>query len=88
MEWRCYELLHGGEGPRGDHVDVVCSDNRAEAAEEAAQHFDDCEQRAAGDGNDEFDGSWQYIEVVGQDGRSTKHEVVCEVKRVYTDVIR
>lgn len=88
MEWRCYKLLHAGEGPRGDHVDVVCSNNRAEAAEEAAQYFDDQEQLKERCGNDEFDGGWQYIDVVGQDGYSTRHEVLCEVKRIYTAVIR
>lgn len=88
MEWRCYKLLHGGEGPRGDHVDIMGTRDRGTASEEAAEYFDDCEQRKERAGNDLFDGGWNYIEVVGEDGRATKHEVVCEVKRVYTAVIR
>lgn len=87
MEWRCYRLLHAGEGPRGKHVDISCSD-RAEAAEKAAKYFDDVEQLAEDFGNDEFHGCYQCIEVVCEDGCSTLHKVVCEVKRVYTAVMR
>jgi hypothetical protein len=88
MEFECYDLLHGGEGPRGDKVTVFVGNNRSDAAEEAATYFDDVEQRKERCGNDCFDGAVRYIEVVGPDGRSTKHEVSCEVTRSYTDVIR
>lgn len=87
-EFRCYRLLHAGEGPRADHVDVMCTNNRAEAAEEAADYFDMCEQMKERCGHDAFDGGTHHIEVVSDDGQSTKHEVVCEVKRVYTAILR
>ena len=88
MEWKCYELLHGGEGPRGDDVLVFCSHDRGEAAEQAAEYFDDQWQHKERCGNDCLDGTTHHSEVVGPDGRSTTHEVICEVKRSYTAVIR
>ena len=84
MEFECWELLHGGECPRGQQVTVFVGNNRCDAAEEAAEYFDDLERHKERCGNDRFDGSVQYIEVVSKDGKSSKHEVVCEVKRVYT----
>jgi hypothetical protein len=89
MKWRCYQLLHAGEGPRGDYVDVEPFDyDRDEAAEEAAELFDNQDIAKQCGGNDMCHGSVHYIEVVCDEGRSTKHEVLCEVKRHYTCVVR
>jgi hypothetical protein len=87
MEFKCYDLLHGGEGPRGDSTTVCTSPNRSDAAEEAANYFDDLEQHKERCGHDPFDGAVRYIEVVGPDGKSTKHSVFCEVLRKYMDVL-
>jgi hypothetical protein len=88
MEWRCWKLLHAGEGPRGEDVTVFCAADPREAAEQAAEYFDDQEQRKQCGGNDMFDGDVQYIEVEGEGFKTTRHEVECEVKRVYTSVVR
>lgn len=89
MKWRCYELLHGGEGPRGDFFDVEPFDyDRDEAAEEAAELFDDREIKKQCGGNDMCHGTVQFIEVVDEEGLSTKHEVRCEVKRHYMCRVR
>ena len=88
MEWNCWQLLHGGEGPRGEQVTVFCSASAHEAAEQAAEYFDDQEQRELRCGNDGFDGAVQHVEVEGDGQPTTRHEVVCEVKRVYTSVVR
>jgi hypothetical protein len=88
MEFRCYELLHGGEGSRGECVEINGNrGGRVTVAELAAKYFDDCTETCV-DNLGFFDGATQGIEVVGPDGKSTRHEVVCEVKRVYTAVVR
>jgi hypothetical protein len=88
MEWQCWQLRHCGEGPRGEMVTVFCENSPAAAAEQAAEYFDDCEQRATGYDDQAFDGNVHHIEVVGCDFKATRHEVVCEVMRRYKAVVR
>ena len=80
-EWKCYELLHAGEGPRGRSVDVMLPHYAAprEAAEEAADYFEDLDMIESGYGATEADGTDRYIEVEG----AGSFMVVCEVVRKY-----
>lgn len=64
-EWQCYELLHGGEGPRGRDVVVMTphyADQR-EAAEEAAAYFEGIDRREQDYGYDDADGMELWVEV-------------------------
>jgi hypothetical protein len=78
-EWQCWELLHGGEGPRGRDVVVIGLPKSAKtAAEEAAEYFDAIEDREQ-PGVD-LDGTEQFIEVDTSEGPK-RFSVVTEVVR-------
>lgn len=66
-EWQCYELLHGGEGPRGRDVLVMTPYYAPDAfaAEEAARYFEEIDMRDQAYGFTEADGSEHWIEVEG-----------------------
>lgn len=86
-EWQCWDILHAGEGERGESV-VVMGGDASSAAEEAAEYFDDLEQARERISDEAFDGGTHYVEVVDHSGLSVKHEVVCSVVRHYQSVIR
>jgi hypothetical protein len=86
-EWRCFQILHDGEGDRG--LSVRCLTPHYASAEEAAvlaaDYFDDAEQhRERNWDNDPFDGAEQVIEVEG----AGRFRVRCTVKRAYEVVVR
>lgn len=94
-EWTCYQILHDGEGPRGEKVIIMTPHyaNPDEAAELAAEYFNDQEQHQerTWNDNDQFNGTEQEIEVCCSDDRDSKgykFRVYCTVKRKYKVVIR
>lgn len=89
-EWACWQLLNGGEGPRGEHVLVVSPSyiTAERAAEEAAEYFDDEEIRQECMAESDVDGLWRVIEVETADGPkrfSVQTEVVRKYKAVSLD---
>jgi len=86
-EWTCYELTHCGEGGRGQKVVTNTSYyvSPQEAAELAAEHFDEEEKAKERCGDDSFDGGFRYIEVVDDAGNAAgRFEVLCRVERKYS----
>lgn len=88
MEWRCWDLLNDGAGPRGKKVEVFGVGNQSDAAEQAAEYFDDIKQKRERYEDSMFDGAVRYIEVEGDGFKPSRHEVVCEVQRHYTAVVK
>lgn len=89
-EWDCWQLINGGEGPRGEHVLVMSPSyiTAERAAEEAAEYFDDEEIRREGITDSNVDGLWRVIEVETVDGPkrfSVQTEVVRKYKAVPLD---
>lgn len=89
-EWDCWQLLNGGEGPRGEHVLVMSPSyiTAERAAEEAAEHFDDEEIRQECMAESDVDGLWRVIEVetaAGPKRFSVQTEVVRKYKTVPLD---
>ena len=89
QDWECYQLLHGGEGPRGERVTVLgCGVwyDAEEAARHAAEYFDDEEMRRERMFHDDFDDGFQTVEVCEDrsDCPGRIFEVRCEVVRKYT----
>lgn len=86
MNLNCYLITHAGEGERGEKVLVMSGVQlRPEwYAEQAAEYFDDYEQRKDGLSDSDFDDCSQVIEVANHPRAGTvRFRCHCSVKRSY-----
>lgn len=80
--WKCYQILNAGEGGRGRDMIVTTAAIAKDAAEQAAEYFDDLEICTERTNVADFDDARQVIEVETNEG-PRRFYVRCEVRRIY-----
>lgn len=85
IDYKCYEIMHAGEGPRGTSVVILAAPGRdpAEIAKEAGEYFDDVELRRTGWDPADLEDAERYIEVTAGSASFGIHRVSFELVRKY-----